>query len=356
MVRQEITGRVVSPSLSGNFTIAFDDVIRSITPVSGGSRLPIISNPLVETHIHGGSGFAVDGSVAGFEGTLVHTSAHGVTRNILSLVSSTLNDTSAALRAAEGLLHRPDFIGIHLEGPYISDRRCGAHDPAQLRDLDQAELDLLVSAPALRSITVAPERVTTDQVAQLVSAGKVVAIGHTDADYETVAEYFAAGATVLTHAFNAMRQIESRAPGPIIAALESGAWIELIADGIHVNPALARQIASWAGDKLVLVSDSMMAAGMPDGPYSLGAVDVVVGQGVARRSDNGALAGSTLTLDRAVGNLVAWGVTEELAIAAATVNPSECYGLPIDDFEIGSPMKFVSWAKSDTSPGLSLTR
>lgn len=326
--------------------VSHNDVITEIAEIAEVDNLPFISAPLIDTHTHGGSGVAVSGSTEDLNQLLAHGRKFGVNRMILSLVSSSIEEIEAVLSAAEEVGTQTGLLGIHLEGPYIANERCGAHDPTQLRNLSDEELRRILNFPSLRSITVASERVSLRQVSRLNQAGITVALGHTNASYEVAKEYFAAGAKVLTHAFNAMPQIESRAPGPVIAALEAGAWIEIIADGHHVKPALVQQLANWAGDRLIAVTDSMAAAGMSDGSYMLGDVAVEVKDSVARRADNGALAGSTLTLNNAVQNLIAWGASPESAIAAATTNPAACYGLEQRPIDLGAKAEFLTWDKA----------
>jgi N-acetylglucosamine-6-phosphate deacetylase len=338
----------VSQTLNGPFRISFDEHITAIESIEPSEDLPLISTGLVESHCHGGSGFSMNGTAESVRGLLQHTKAHGASSNILSMVSMSTKSLAETLNATLPMVGKEGFLGLHLEGPYLADSRCGAHDIQQLRDLGEAELELIIHSRAVRSITIAPERVSLEQVSRLSHSGIVVGIGHTDADYHTALDYFAAGATLLTHAFNAMPQIKSREPGPVIAALDASVWIELIADGVHVQPALARQLATWAGEKLILVSDSMGAAGQPDGQYKLGDVSVIVDGGVARRADNGLLAGSTLTIDKAVSNLVSWGLSPLSAIAAASTNPAKCYNLPQPQISIGSEPDLLTWGVGRT--------
>lgn len=338
-------GSIEGRLINGSTPVRIDrnELITKITEIAERDDLPFITSPLIDTHTHGGSGISVSRSTEELNQLVAHGRKFGVNQMILSLVSASIEEIEAVLGAASDIATETGLIGIHLEGPYIASERCGAHVPDQLRDLSNQELARILQFPSLKSITVASERVSVQQVSRLAEAGVTVALGHTNASYEIAKEYFASGAKVLTHAFNAMPQIESRAPGPVIAALETGAWIEIIADGHHVKPALVRQLANWAGDKLIAVTDSMAAAGMNDGSYTLGDVAVEVKNSVARRSDNGALAGSTLTLNQAVKNLIAWGVAPKSAIAAASANAAKCYGLAVQELEVGSKAEMLLW-------------
>ena len=192
--------------------------------------------------------------------------------------------------------------GIHLEGPWLSAQRCGAHQPALMRDPDPAEIDRVLEAGggAIRMVTIAPERDgALAAIGQIVDAGVVAAVGHTEATYDQTRAAIDAGATVGTHLFNAMRPINTREPGPVIALLEDPrVTVELITDGVHVDPALYRHVFRSVGpDRVSLVTDAMAAAGMSDGGYWLGPLAVDVVDGVARVAGTETIAGSTATMD-----------------------------------------------------------
>lgn len=343
---KRVSGQVATKNGPEYLRVTFTDVIESVEPISADANLPRLSAGLVETHTHGIHGLEVGASPNSMLSMASNLASYGVTRSIQSLVSSSMEVISQVLGAAEPLLGEQGFQGIHLEGPYIADERCGAHDPNELRDLSDSELKRILSYKSLRSITIAPERVSLSQVQQLSASGIRVAIGHSNASFETTNNYFKSGATLLTHAFNAMPQIASREPGPVVSALESKKWIELIADGHHVSPGLCAQLASWAPSALILVSDSMAAAGFNDGSYKLGQIQVFVNEGVARRADNGLLAGSTLTLNKAIENMIRFGVSPHIAFNAATTNPSNCYGLDNANISLGSAASLVTWDNS----------
>ncbi len=194
------------------------------------------------------------------------------------------------------------LAGIHLEGPWLSARRCGAHEPSTLRDPDPAEVRAVLAAGrgTIRMVTLAPELDgATDAIRAVVGAGAVAAVGHTDATYDQARAAVAAGATVATHLFNAMRPVHHREPGPVVALVEDDrVTLELITDGVHLHPALLREVVARAGaDRVSLVTDAMAAAGMPDGGYEIGALAVDVVDGVARLAGADTIAGSTATMD-----------------------------------------------------------
>jgi N-acetylglucosamine-6-phosphate deacetylase len=226
--------------------------------------------------------------------------------------------------------------GIHLEGPWLSTARCGAHDPAQLRDAAPAEIDALLTAGdgAIRMVTLAPERPGSDDaITRFADAGVVVAVGHTDATYEQTRHAVELGATVGTHLFNAMRPVHHREPGPVIALLEDArVTVELIADGVHVHPAVQRTVIDAAGaDRVALVTDATAAAGLGDGEFRLGAMQVDVVEHVARVRGTSTIAGSTATMDQLFRAAATLGSDRGAALAAAvkmtSTTPARALGL-----------------------------
>lgn len=294
----------------------------------------------VDSHVHGGGGGSF--SVAEQTGTAVDLHRrHGTTTLVASLVTEAPGDL---LRQVAGLAEqvRDGLIaGIHLEGPWLAAERCGAHDPALLRDPEIAELQAVFEAGGgtIRMVTIAPERTGgLAAIRWIVDAGAVAAVGHTEATYTQTRAALDAGATVGTHLFNAMRPIHHREPGPVIALLEDPrVTVEVIADGVHVDGALYRHVTRSAGpDRVSLVTDAMAAAGMADGAYRIGPLDVDVSGGVAHLVGTDTIAGSTATMDRlfafAVDRNVDGGVPRDealqLAVRQSSVNPARALGLP----------------------------
>jgi N-acetylglucosamine-6-phosphate deacetylase len=300
--------------------------------VGGGWLLP----GFVDLHVHGGNGHNFAESADDMaEGVAFHR-GRGTTRTLVSLVTAPLAELHEQLSWAAKLAERgahPDghVVGAHVEGPFLSHARCGAQNPAHLLAPDRAELAGLLDAGrgCVRVVTIAPELpgalVLIDDI---VTAGAVAAIGHTDASYEAAAVGFARGATLATHLFNGMRPVHHREPGPVLAALDAGAACEVINDGVHVHPAVLRMVLARGVDRLVLVTDAIEAAGVGDGQYALGGQDVVVADREARLTATGSLAGSTLTMEDAVRRAVEdAGVPIEVAAAAAAANPAQVLGL-----------------------------
>ncbi|GGK77471.1 N-acetylglucosamine-6-phosphate deacetylase [Sphaerisporangium melleum] len=294
----------------------------------------------VDIHTHGGAGGSFPSGdqeearrVAGFH------AAHGTTTIVASLVTAAPPDLARATAALAELCDDGVLAGIHFEGPYIARSRCGAHDPALLRDPSPRELAELLKAGHghVRMVTIAPELPGgLDTVRAAVSEGVIAALGHSDASYEQAIAGIEAGCTVATHLFNALPSLHHREPGPVAALLEDErVTVELINDGLHVHPAMLRLAARAAGTgRAVLITDAMAAAGMGDGAYRLGSMEVEVSGGAARLVEGGAIAGSTLTMDLAFRRTVQEvGLTVAEAAVLASLTPARVLG--VDD-RVGS--------------------
>jgi N-acetylglucosamine-6-phosphate deacetylase len=223
---------------------------------------------------------------------------------------------------------------VHLEGPWLSPRRSGAHQPGSLSHPDAASVESLLAAGdgAVRMVTLAPELPGgIDAVRLLDAAGVVAAIGHTDASYDVARAALDAGARLGTHLFNAMRPLHHREPGAVGALLDAPVDVELIADGVHLHPAVLRTVFAAKPGRCVLVTDAMAAAGSADGDYRLGPMAIEVRDGVARLADGkgtGAIAGSTLTMDAAVRFAVRTAGLPLLDVVhAASTAPARVWGL-----------------------------
>lgn len=287
----------------------------------------------VDIHSHGGGGSTVVGgdpdAVAGF--ARAHRE-HGTTTIVASLVSAHPDALARDVAALAELAQEGVIAGIHLEGPWIAPEYKGAHDPATLRDPDPEEVDALlrIGRGTIRMVTLAPEYPHgLDAVARFAAAGVIPAVGHTNATYAQTRAAIEAGASCSTHLFNAMRPVNHREPGPVVALTEDERVTnELILDGVHVHAAAAAFAARAAQGRVVLVTDAMTAAAGQDGDYLLGDLPVIVTDGVARLVDGGAIAGSTLTLDHAVRFAVQQvGLDLPQAIAAASATPARMLGL-----------------------------
>jgi N-acetylglucosamine-6-phosphate deacetylase len=255
--------------------------------------------------------------------------ATGVTAFQPTLISS----PPAVYESALGVLERaqsepgPRILGAHLEGPFLSPRWKGAHDERHILDPDLALAARLWSAGPVTFMTIAPERPgATDLLAWLLAHGVTVSLGHTDADAVTAHGAYNRGARCVTHLFNAQRRFTARDPGITgVALTRADVSVGVIADFVHLAPETV--LATWqaCGSRLVLVTDAIAATGCGDGEFRLGDRSVHVRDGAVRLAD-GTLAGSILTMDRAVRNLAGLGVPWEAAVNAATAAPARALG------------------------------
>lgn len=306
----------------------------------------------VDTHLHGGGG----GNFSAATAVEISTAAalhrrHGTTTLVASLVTAGPVELLSQVTELAHAVEAGTVDGIHLEGPWLSELRCGAHQPALMRDPTTDEVARILDSGggSIRMVTLAPERTgALAAIERVVAAGAVAAVGHTEATYEQTRAAIAAGATVGTHLFNAMRPIDRREAGPIVALLEDGrVTVELITDGVHIAPAIYRHVVRSAGpDRVSLVTDAMAAAGMSDGSYHLGPLTVDVVAGVARVSGTDTIAGSTATMDEVFRFAVTHsGLPRDaallLAVRQATVNPARALGLSYDGLAPGGAADLV---------------
>jgi N-acetylglucosamine-6-phosphate deacetylase len=279
----------------------------------------------LDTHVHGGGGFdyATEDPEAALAARAFHAT-YGTTTSFASLVTDSIDALCRQLSVLADLVAAGHFAGIHLEGPFLSPDRKGAHNPALLRHPDPQSVERLIVAGRGRvsMVTIAPELPgALAAIAQLTGAGIRVALGHTDADQDVIAAGLDAGATSATHLFNAMPGIHHRRPGPIPRLLtDPRVAVELIADGFHLHPDVLRMATAAAGaERTVLVTDAMTAAGTPDGDFSLGGLQVRVRDGMAHLVDEdgqlGSIAGSTLTMAAAFERMT--GIVGDIAAVAA---------------------------------------
>lgn len=291
---------------------------------------------LIDLHIHGGNGFDVmDGTYDALNGLSSHLGSLGITGFLATTVTSEWHRLVEAAKNIENTRKRgvqgAEIIGGYIEGPFISETHKGAHPKRFLRAISQEDLALLVkSAPSIKVVTVAPElEGATGMISYLKDRGIKTSIGHTAADYETSQEAFEAGATIAVHTFNGMRSLHHREPGIVGAALTNDeVYCELIADNIHVHPAVMDIVKRCKGtDKVCLITDCMRAGGLADGDYLLGEEVVKVKEGIAR-TKSGSLAGSTLNLIDAIRNVVASGASNLIeAVNMASRIPAEALGI-----------------------------
>jgi len=356
------TGRAFTPhaEIPDALIVVEDGRIRSIGPREG-AELPAGAKEIdareltaapgfVDVHVHGAAGSdvmeATPEALAAVAGCLAR---HGTTSFVATTVSArvestlrTLEGLAAAVRgqfggqierspAAGDSAAEAECLGVHLEGPFLSAARRGVHPAEQLIPPSPATLARFLAAAQgfARILTLAPELPGAEEtITAARGAGLVAAMGHTDATYSVAVRAIELGARHAVHVFNAMRPFSHRETGVLGAVLtDARVTAEVIADGVHVDdPALRLLLAAKSAESILLVSDGTAATDMPDGNYHLGSIDVTVRAGVARNSE-GRIAGSTLTLDRAVRRMVALGVPPATAVQMATFNPARLLGL-----------------------------
>lgn len=299
----------------------------------------VLAPGLIDIHTHGGAGHDVmAASSDDFAAIERFMAAHGVTSYCPTTVTAPIDTTLASLKRIADLIERGSDgdvraqpLGIHLEGPFISHEKRGVHPPehiqppsvelfARLYDAARGHVSLLTMAPELPG--------AVELIAEATRRGVCVSLGHSDADFEAAREAIAAGARHATHTFNAMRPLDHRSPGLLGAVLtDENLTAEIIADGIHVHPAVVELFLRAKGpERAVLMTDAISAAGMPDGRYRLGSFEVEVAGG--KCLSEGRLAGSVLTLDNAVRNVMAFaGWNQQAALRLASINPARVLGL-----------------------------
>lgn len=312
--------------------MATDEIVDAVATAGAGA---LLTPGMIDIHGHGGAGVAYDDGPEAIRQARALHRAHGTTRAVLSLVTADLDALERRTAMVADLVDSDaDILGSHLEGPFLAPARKGAHDETLLVHPAASAVERLLEAGrgTVRQVTLAPELPGgMEAIALLRAAGSAAAVGHTTADAATTAAAFDAGATILTHAFNAMPGLGHREPGPVgAAASDPRVTLEIIADGVHVHPEVIRIAFAAAPGRIALVTDAMAAAGVGDGHYLLGSLSVDVHDGVARLSEGGAIAGSTLTQDAALRTAVAAGVPVESAVHALTTAPARAIGRVAD--------------------------
>ncbi len=359
MQRTALIGNIVLPDrvLEGGAVVIEGERIAGVLsfaefPVDEGGevvdyRPHTIAPGLIDLHLHGAMGNDVmDGSAAGLLAIAAYQAQCGVTGFLPTTLAApwpAIRGAVEAVKAAIAAGKGAEILGVYLEAPFLSIKKRGAQNPEFIRPVEEGDIRRLAEAveslPAI--ITVAPE--VGDNLSFIPAfkgQGWVVSIGHSEALYELAIQSFERGITQATHLYNAMSGFLPREPGVIGAVLDSdGVTAELIADGIHVHPAALRLAVRQKGvDRICLVTDSVNASGLGDGDFRVGGLEVVVKDGEARLRDGGALAGSVLTLNRAVKNIIQWtGVSVTAAVRMASLTPARVLGLDrgIGSLEVG---------------------
>lgn len=290
---------------------------------------------LIDLHFHGAAGADIsDGDLDGIHKMAAYEASRGITAICPATMTLSKEQLMSAADAASRFIpsdDESDLVGINMEGPYISPSKVGAQNPLFVRNpaIDEFKELQKVSGGLFKLVDIAPEEPNSDDFINALGDKVRISVAHTCSDYETAAHAFDLGAKHITHLYNAMDPMHHRAPGPIPAAVErEDVTAEIIADGIHIHPAMVRLAFTMFGDdRMILVSDTLRAAGMPDGVYDLGGQDVTV-KGYEARIDNGALAGSVSDLMRCFYVAVTqMDIPIQSAIKAATINPAKALGI-----------------------------
>lgn len=322
-----------------------EGVIAAIEPIPAGVMqrdAELLCPAYIDIHVHGGAGVDVmDDAPDTLDKLAMHKAREGVASWLPTTVTAPLTEVYAALERIAKRCHAggpgAQVLGSYLEGPYFTPQNKGAHPPELFRELDIAELDSLIAASrhTLRVVALAPEKPgALSAIHHLKQQGIRVMLGHSAATWQQTCAAFDAGADGLVHCYNGMSGLHHREPGMVGAGLTAPrAWLELIADGHHVHPAAMKLCCTCAEERVVLITDAMQAAGMPDGRYTLCGEDVEMHNGIVRTA-SGSLAGSTLALDTAVRNMVeSTGISPDTAIHMASLHPARLLGL---DSQLGS--------------------
>lgn len=321
--------------LTGHAVEIADGEIMALVPARGDE--PVLPGTLapafLDLQVNGGGGVLIDGKtdVAALRQVCDAHLRLGSAGILPTLITDTAEATAKVIAAGIAATRDgvPGFLGLHLEGPHLDPRRKGAHDPMLIRPMEADDLTRLCDAvralPALM-VTLAPESARPEQIAALTAAGAVVSLGHSDCSYDTARAAMAAGARSATHLFNAMSQIGNRAPGLAGAVLASDCAAGLIADGIHVHPAVMRLALATRGEGIFLVTDCMAFAGTDQTEMLLNGRMVLRRDGRLTLAD-GTLAGADLTLAQAIGLLVREvGIPPDRALRMASAEPARVIG------------------------------
>ena len=333
----QASSAIVDGSLLGNTWIeSSDGVITSVNP-------GIHSNPdtttngvlipgFVDIHCHGGGGHYF--SAISPDSITAAINAHkktGTTSLVASLVSESIEDLKAQIQRLIPFYNRGEIVGIHLEGPYLSHARCGAHEPSLLIDptVEQLKELVVIGQGSIKMITIAPELTGAQEAIEyLASVGVFAAIGHTEGNFQDAAAATDNGASIVTHFLNAMNKENTAGSIANFVMGDPRLTVELIVDGHHLSFEKVKELFASLGPRIIMVSDAMAAAGKGDGSYTIGALPVEVKDGVARLTSNQKLAGSTLTISQAFSNLIKHcGLSLEQAVHATATQPAKAFGL-----------------------------
>lgn len=314
----EINGELKTVKLDGGKIVSVEpDTGRGDIDAGGNLLLP----GLIDVHTHGCIG--MDTMDADFEPMCRFYAEHGTT-SFLPTTMTMGYDALERVTKAKTDFPGAEILGFHFEGPYISEKHKGAQNPAYIKKPSAAEFSRFKN---VKMVTIAPESEGSAEFIRAVTPECIVSIGHTDCTYETALEAIENGASCLTHTYNAMPPFHHRNPGPIGAAFEKHIYAQIICDGFHISkPVVLATYKMFGADRMVLISDSIRSAGLPDGEYESGGLKVFLKNGAARLAD-GTIAGSSATLLDCVKKAVEFGIPLDDAVRMASRTPAELLGV-----------------------------
>lgn len=312
------------------------DVDFSLADLNGGRIVPTkyILPGLIDIHMHGANG--IDGSVASIDDLVrldKYEREHGVVSYLLATMTLPLEQIDDVCQNIAGAMASGEVFGLrgaYIEGPFINKNKCGAQNSENALIPSEENADKIISiidkCRRVKCVALAPELGGSGQLIRTLSdKGIIVSIAHTEADYNQAIAGFEAGASQVTHLYNAMSSFDHRNPGVVGAAFDKSKYVELIADGYHVNDAVVRStFAMFGDDRVILVSDSTMATGLDEGNYWLGDNEIIVkGNKAVLKDDEKVLAGSASNLFDCMVSAIKMGVDPAKAVKAATINPAK---------------------------------
>ena len=332
--------------------VSFTDTIHFVGDVKTKDAIDVNGMYLipgfVDIHVHGALGhdFA-DANVAGNNKIARRLVQHGVTSHLATIMTVAEKQMLEVAETVDCDNRDPNVsgcLGIHLEGPFLSNRKRGAQHPDYLcaPDLDMFRRVNVHCNDNVKMIVIAPELPNAMHFIEQASRETTVSLAHTCAEYDTAMEAFTRGSNHVTHLFNGMDPFLHRAPGVVGAAMDANAYVELICDGLHVHPSVIRAAFRMFPERVVLISDAVQSAGMQDGHYSLGGLKITMKDGKTTLED-GTLAGSNITLHDALVNIVNCGISLEEAVDAATLRAAKSIGQDgvVGSIEPGKRADFV---------------
>ena len=322
----EINGELKTVKLDGGKIVSVEpDTGRGDIDAGGNLLLP----GLIDVHTHGCIG--MDTMDADFEPMCRFYAEHGTT-SFLPTTMTMGYDALERVTQAKTDFPGAEILGFHFEGPYISEKHKGAQNPAYIKKPSAKEFSRFKN---VKMVTIAPESEGSAEFIRAVTPECIVSIGHTDCTYETALEAIENGASCLTHTYNAMPPFHHRNPGPIGAAFEKHIYAQIICDGFHISkPVVLATYKMFGADRMVLISDSIRSAGLPDGEYESGGLKVFLKDGAARLAD-GTIAGSSATLLDCVKKAVEFGIPLDDAVRMASRTPAELLGVKKGRIEPG---------------------